>query len=117
MGKVRQFVARVVRFFDWLPVLWRDNDWDWVFVLILLRHKLERMVQYWDRKRRHVGWEKDVRHMKIAILLIDRLVENDYYTGYGEVDSFSWINADKSRRSDLKTLCLLLERHLMDWWD
>lgn len=62
---------------SYIPVLWNDRDWDWVFVLLLLQHKLKRMESKF-RNGCHVGCEKTADKMKQCIELIERIVNNDY---------------------------------------
>lgn len=58
-------------------ILAKDKDWDWCFLLVLEKKKLQRMRDYLSEARRHVGWEQNVRELNICIRLIDIITEED----------------------------------------
>lgn len=62
----------------WLPVIWKDRDWDSHFIFEILKHKLKSQANYLEIKNRYVGVERDVRNMKICVSLIQK-VQNEYY--------------------------------------
>jgi hypothetical protein len=62
----------------WLPIIWKDRDWDNFYIFEVLKHKIKNTADYIEKKQRFVGWEDDVRYMKICIKLIDR-IQNQYY--------------------------------------
>lgn len=63
----------------WLPIIWKDRDWDHHFIFENLRFKIDNTANYIESKKRYVGWEEDVRYMRICVKLIDR-IQSDYYT-------------------------------------
>ena len=44
--KVRNFFASTARIFSYFPVIWKDRDWDYDFLLDLLEFKLKRIKKY-----------------------------------------------------------------------
>lgn len=42
MFKIKKFINKIVKICKYLPILWKDEDWDYEFILILLKHKLQR---------------------------------------------------------------------------
>ena len=44
--RVRNFFASIARVFSYLPVIWKDRDWDYGFLLDLLEFKLKRIKKY-----------------------------------------------------------------------
>jgi hypothetical protein len=62
----------------WFPIIWKDRDWDHHFIFETLRFKIDNTANYIESKKRYVGWEEDVRYMRICVKLIDR-VQSDHY--------------------------------------
>ena len=62
----------------WLPIIWKDRDWDDHFIFEVLKFKIKNTADYTEKKQRFVGWEDEVRYMRICEKLIDR-IQNEYY--------------------------------------
>lgn len=62
----------------WFPVIWRDEDYDSHYILIVMEHKLKRLKAEIARNARHVGWEKDVRNIAVALELLRREIDSDF---------------------------------------
>ena len=62
----------------WLPIIWKDRDWDDHYIFAVLKFKIANTAKYTETKQRFVGWEKEVRYMRICEKLIDR-IQNEYY--------------------------------------
>lgn len=61
----------------WRETVARDSPFDWCWNLVILKKKLEFNIGFWRYVQRHVGWEEDVKRMKIAANLID-IAKNDW---------------------------------------
>jgi hypothetical protein len=66
------------KLWKWFPIIWKDRDWDDHFIFEVLKFKIKNTSKYTEKKQRFVGWEKEVRYMKICETLIDR-IQNEYY--------------------------------------
>jgi len=62
----------------WFPIVWRDRDWDNHFIFEALKFKLKNTADYFEEKQRFVGWEDEVKYIRICEKLITR-IQNDYY--------------------------------------
>ena len=47
------------------------SHWDWYFLLNLEQYKLKQMIKSFSKAQHYVGWEYDVRDMKLCVALID----------------------------------------------
>ncbi len=74
---IRNTYNNIKRVLRWLPTIWNDRDWDSHYLLRIMRFKLERMRLNMQANCRHVGWEKTVKEIRLAELLIGRLL-GDY---------------------------------------
>ena len=75
---LKKLLSRIIHIAKWIPVLWKDNDWDYEYLLRIIKFKLECMREY----HRNYGHTKD--HNKIAdeihkcVLVLNRIIEDDY---------------------------------------
>lgn len=104
----------------WLPLIWRDRDWDWVFLAQVMEFKLRRMAHHENFFGHHVGSKLDARRQLICAELLKRLMDDDYYIHarkfFGVTPAASEA-ALRNQRSDQRYLGLLLGKYLTHWWD
>jgi len=62
----------------WFPVIWKDRNWDHYFIYVMLRHKLHLMEQLIRHHGMHVNNIKDADGIKKCVLLLDRLIADEY---------------------------------------
>ena len=65
--------------FKWLPVIWRNRPWDHYFIYDVLHKQLSLMEEHIRKYGYHVHHKKDAKQIKIAILLIERIMKDEYY--------------------------------------
>lgn len=39
---IRRPIKKIIKIIHYLPILWRDEDWDWMYIMQLLSYKLKR---------------------------------------------------------------------------
>ena len=127
----------------YVKILKEDYDWDWYYVLPLLRKKLERMANYFDKSRLVEGWEDDVKNIRLCMKLIDIVtgkheyynVWTDTYNGYINIRNTErfgirkeLVDSSNSKTSGLfrnelrvekawHLLWRLIELKMRNWWD
>lgn len=87
--------------FKWLPVVWRNRPWDHYFIYDVLHKQLSLMEKYIRKYGHHVYHERDAQQIKIAILLIERIMKDEYHENvfkdhdkkWGET-KFNWKDVD-----------------------
>jgi len=62
----------------WFPVIWQDRDWDHWFILKIFHFKLNEVEKFQRKYGNSVTHEKIADQIKIAILLLDRLIKDEY---------------------------------------
>jgi len=70
----RKFLIGIKNLIFWLPIIWKDRNWDYYYILKMLKHKLKLMDK-----------EQSCRYTKICQTLIDR-IQDDYY--YNEMNQY-----------------------------
>ena len=89
-------VKGIKNLIKWFKVIWTDRDYDWAYILIILKHKLKYVKLDLERKQ-----DKNSKDVAKAIEYIDIILE--------EAD-------DESIASNLKKLSSLLNKKLVYWW-
>jgi len=73
----------------WFPIIWKDRDWDDHFIFEVLKFKIKNTADLFEKNQRFVGWENEVRYMRICEKLIGRIQEEYYQSehfDYRDVD-------------------------------
>ena len=116
-------IHRIKHVLDWLPILWNDHDWDWVYILDILRFKIKRTRLHLKNYGFACHTKKSLNKMKKCELLLERLTEDQNYFDY----ETSWKD-DKDlkqriareeylRKQDMDLFCNLFSKHYRTWWD
>ena len=118
-GGVKQGVKNLV---VWFPVVYQDHWWDHSFLYRILRFKLSLMEKGFRTRGMSTNSEKDAKNIKICILLLDRLVNNDYIDykeerGWTPKIRFSFEKEEEMIEQDLDLLFKILRKQIRVWWD
>ena len=62
----------------WLPIIWKDRDWDDHFIFEALKFKIENTAKYIEKNNRYIGCERDVQTMMTCVRLIEK-IQNQFY--------------------------------------
>ena len=62
----------------WLPIIWKDRNWDDSFIFTILSHKLKAQSAYIGGRGIHVSAERDAEIMMTCVRLIEK-VKDEYY--------------------------------------
>ncbi len=77
MGK--EFIRGIKSVWYWLPVIWKDRNWDDAFIFDILSHKLKAQANYIGKYGLHLNNWKDERDMMTCVRLIEK-VKDEYYS-------------------------------------
>lgn len=78
MYRIKQFFNRIYNLYRWLPIIWKDQDWDDHYIFEILKFKLKNQAEYIGTKDRHVSAKRDAEKMMLCVRLIER-VQEEYY--------------------------------------
>lgn len=62
----------------WLPIIWKDRNWDHSYIYKVLQHKLKAQSKYIGDRGFHMNAERDAELMMTCVRLIDK-VNEDWY--------------------------------------
>jgi hypothetical protein len=88
----------------WLPIIWKDRDWDSWFIYQIIEFKLRRQSNYIGRKDRHTRAQEDAKDMLICADLINKVKDSYYdseYTDYHESEMVFTDIEDKPGYSEI----------------
>ena len=120
--------------FKYFKVIWNDRHWDYSFILILLKFKLETIKNSYSKKHYSTDVPYQLKYINICIILLDRLIENNLleeelnnlYEGkeFLEFDENNipkindiWNRQSIIRKKHMKLLMKILESRIETWWD
>ena len=101
--KFGRFLKRIIR---WLPLLWRQEDWDFEYIYDLLEFKLKEIQKCLAKDDLHVDSPKMVKQISICLAHLDRYRNWDKY-----IDFPSEIKLEKTA-DGLITLCTSTEEKI-----
>jgi hypothetical protein len=82
------FIRGVKNIFKWLPIVWKDRDWDDSYIFNVLTFKLKNTAKYIGERDWHENAKRDSERMMTCVRLIEK-VQEDYY-------SMEWLDYDNS---------------------
>lgn len=114
--EIRQFFIGVRNIIKWIPVLYKDRDWDFYFVYVMLQKKLE-FTEIAIRNSSLNNAEFYAKKIRTAIRLIEIVREEKYLDDVlkeGDWDNIrkAIIKQDKAK----KLLFNYLQHYIEQWW-
>jgi len=74
---MRQFLRGIKNLIDYAPLIWRDRDFDYGYLLEMLIFKLDRMAKWFDRGVSEDCEERGAEMREVRALL-ERVLEDNY---------------------------------------
>lgn len=94
--------SNINRVLDYIPVLWKDKDFDYIFVLQILRFKLNRMMV--SMNQGFPSSQVVASEIKIAIDMIDEILEKDE-------------RAAENLQGVIEELFVYIAVNIQGWWE
>lgn len=69
---------RFYNLYRWLPIIWKDRDYDAWYIYTILQTKLKHQAEYIARHDRHTMAQKDAQRMMTCVRLIEKIKEESY---------------------------------------
>ncbi len=119
MNLFRSFWYGVKNLIIWFPIIWKDRWWDYYFLFVLLRKKLSIMEKNFRKYGMYLYAEKDADKMKKCLLVLNRLIEDDYDVRASEKNSMKErkYHAEYLKQQDIDYLFDTLRKNILTWWD
>jgi hypothetical protein len=113
------FFRGITNIIHWVPVIWRDEDYDWAFMSKIMEFKLHRMSKYFKDNGHTINCPTSAKQTLVCAALLRRLRENNYLETSRQVfpERFA-LRASLSRAADdQKYLGFLIGKYFRHWWD
>lgn len=109
-GKIKSFLIKFPfnfkRSLIWFLRMWGDRDWDYYFLLDVIKYKLSDMEKFWENeKNTHIqSWKKVHKEIEACLNILIRLQNDEYcknlydkhFKRYGDL---IWIKSGKENNS------------------
>jgi len=117
---VRTWYKKIKNIIRWVPILWKDKDWDYWHTFEILKTKLKFQSEYFHKHGYHVSSEREAQKMKLCVRLIDK-IQNEYYFDEQLMRKDEITNKDIKdaicRHDKAKKLLFsILENNIEKWW-
>ena len=114
---LRDVIGFIWRMWAYTPVLWRDRDWDFVFIYRLLAFKLKRVERALVNGCA-IHEKESLQSLRLCIVLADRLSSYDYLRHA----TMAWTikeyrRADGIENRDRRWLFAIMAKYMNHWWD
>ena len=86
---LRKFGRFIKRLWRWVPVLWKQEDWDYDYLYEIMRIKMEELLKCLKEDNIHVGADRRARQLSICLEYFKRMrTPEDYIDITSEDVSF-----------------------------
>lgn len=82
---MKRFFRKLKRLIDFIPVIWKGDDWDYRYAVDLFKFQLLRLADYIESQERYVGYEKDVARIRTVCRLMTKVYDEEYATQYQDI--------------------------------
>jgi len=103
----------------WFPVLWQDEDFDYAFLLKIIKFKLSMLAHHIDSH----AFIVDHKEIADEILETNRLIDayTNFYPGtYPETEKGRWLWTDAYIKNEQKAFDAIwrhISKNARKWWD
>ena len=104
MNFFRNIKKGIGNLISWFPIVWNDRDWDYYFIYDLLHFKLSRMEKYIRKYGHSVDNKKDADSIKECVIILERLINDDYVAEDWDKIHEKWGDFEFVRREDGRSI-------------
>lgn len=116
---------------EWFPIIWRDNDGDWTWLVFMLEFKLNRMARAHATNKWHTNSNHYAKQLRLCVALCNRIRLENYGSEFKTKRHpplgpwlFSSVHNSSTRKDyadymigqDIALLTKLMSKHLRCWW-
>ena len=90
MWRLRELKRSLLSLWYWLPIIWKDRNWDHHYIYEILKHKLKAQSEYIGRRGFHTRAQQDARNMRWCVSLIQKEQDEFYAMEYMDFEKTSF---------------------------
>lgn len=116
---LKQIRRGIKNLIDWFPIIWRDRDYDYGYLLYILQHKLKRMQQFLlSDKAMALNAPQFATQIKVVLDALERVIKNEYFDRTKNADIIACFElANRLQAADLHIVFNTMEEKVIEWWD
>lgn len=101
----KEIIQGIKNLIYWLPIIWRDRDWDNTYIYKILNAKIEKQAKYINKHGHHLNAKRDAEVMMICGKLMKRVSEEYYLDEMNDYHQtqIEFIPIEGSKTSTLKS--------------
>lgn len=92
----KHFREGIQNLWKWFPVIWKDRDWDSMFIYEILKFKITKQAKYIGSRDIHVSAKRDAEIMMLTTNLIQKCKDEHYgneYSNYHK-SNYNWLDIE-----------------------
>jgi hypothetical protein len=94
---IKVIFRNIKRIIDWIPILWKDEDWSDIGIYSILLYKIERTRINIDKNGWSVNSKKVAQNMRVAEKRIKKLLNEDSFFD----EYYNFLKKNSKRKKDL----------------
>ena len=113
----KDFKIGVKNIWYWLPVIWKDRNWDHRYIYTILQHKLKAQSKYIGGRDHHVTAKRDAEIMMTCVRLIEKVDDEFYNMEYMDYEKTKhWFEPCEDKEGYSTWESKLLEENFDDYF-
>jgi hypothetical protein len=96
-------ITGIKNLIHWIPIIWKDRDWDQHYIFEVLKRKLIKQAKYIGSRDFHTRAKRDAEIMMLCVRLIEKVQDETYSSEYMDYHQTEML-FKKIEDSDLHTL-------------
>jgi hypothetical protein len=99
----RNIITGIKNLIHWIPIIWKDRDWDQHYIFEVLKRKLIKQSKHIGSRDFHTRAKRDAEIMMLCVRLIEKVQDETYSSEYMDYHQTE-MSFKKIEDSDLHTL-------------
>lgn len=84
--KVKQFFKNIKKILDFLPIIWKHEDYDYRFSIELFKYSLQRQADFFENGETFSAYPKQTAsRIRTAVNLMQKVYDEEYATEYFDI--------------------------------
>lgn len=111
---------KIKKIIDYIPILWKDEDWDYFYLDELMLLKMKYMYECLSKDSSFTfdalfkATKKSLKALKICITILERSC-NNFYSNL-PIKNGLYLEAFKTEKRDEKLFAYLFSKYKHHWW-
>jgi hypothetical protein len=120
MWRLKRIIRRTKNLLRWIPVIWKDEQWDHYYIFEILKYKLIFTAEHTRKYGYHIDSDYEADRMILCVRLIEKIQKEEYMEELINDDDLTAEKIDTAYNKQKKArqiLFKLLDKHIEGWWD